>query len=227
MVLPKATWTCISISFTFAYQINSISVPTMNVDSNSPSEQQFDVFYFSQLVNNRPYVLFITSFIAITSYASFILLLVFNLLIYFELRSIMKKKKSMIGITRKFRATVDNRSITKYSPTFFISGSVNNNKVAPTNGDDSRIKTIDQQKESLRRSLIMTLWVSVIFCMNRLVKTIYRTIVIVNPISAFTYYLNAFSYFCDILLYASLFFVYMKTNKMFAKKFKQIFLCRK
>lgn len=238
----------IHIPFTFAYQIQSISIER-NISS---SRKVVEVFYFSQLVNNKPLVLYVTCVIGISSYFSFVLLFALNLLIYLELRKIMEKKKRLMMLrrtgsdimapptpvaavlpVRKSHVSSSKKNTTSSSASVYVIGAGgNSNKIVPVvvEASGKLISSADQhQRESLRRSLIMTLWLSLIFSTDRFVKTIYRTLVLIQPVSPVSYYLNAFSLFFNIIVYSSFFFVYMRTNKMFRKKFYEIFdlRCRK
>lgn len=200
-------------------------------------------YYFTRLISNTVFVLICTIVISVTNYLSFILLIILNLLIYNELRRVIARRKQIIGQS-SYQTKTDDSQKNSNSESFkspvavkaSISGqgagdiSLNAMNTSLNTGGGGvsgvmRTKSREaQERKSLRRSLIMTLWVSIIFSSDRLVKVIYRTVVLVMPLARTTFYLNAFSYICDIVVYSSFFFVYMKTNKIFKKKFYEMFL---
>jgi hypothetical protein len=174
------------------------------------------------LVSNQPSLTLIaTVFLVISNYVFLVILIVINWLIYRELKRIMTKKNFIVGNLSNLKTayhdslvmTEDHRHINAIAPTLIIH----------TNSDYQEAKG----KSSVRRSLIMTLWISVIFSSDRFMKCVYRTMVLINPFWQATIYLNAVSYIFDMIVYSSFFFVYMHTNKMFKKKFYQIFLRRR
>ena len=173
--------------------------------------------------------------IGVSTYVFFVFLIGGNILNYLELRKLMEKKRKMIGrssLRGSLRGSDGSTGVILVQPRSSIQSTNQQQRSQKTNSIKPVVRTsIDrneiQEKRTLRRSLIMTLWISSIFSFNRFIKVVYRTMVFVNQYSPYTYYLNAIAYFIDLFMYSSFFFVYMKTNKVFKKKFFQIFLRRR
>lgn len=85
-------------------------------------------------------------------------------------------------------------------------------------------KTTSQDEQSQRRTLIMVLWVSVVFSTSRFVFAISNLILLLLQDSVYNWWATGFNFFYASCVYGSYFFVYMKTNKLFRKTFYQIFL---
>lgn len=216
----------------FLYQIDTV----FYFELDDHGETTIYKYYYSRLNSNSLYVLICTAVLLITSYSPFIVLIVLNALIYVELRRVMARRKNIIGPSatgtiKPEELSSKSASLAHRRPTIF-GGTSNFNEVSMKTASlavatkDAKSREA-QEKKSLRRSLVMTLWVSLIFSLDRLVKCVYRLVVIFMPLSPITYYLNAVSFLIDSLTYISFFFVYMKTNKMFKNKFYEIFLRRK
>ena len=193
------------------------------------------IYYYSRLQTSSPILTLLVLVIVVAStYIFFVILVGVNILNYLELRKLMEKKRKMIGrssLRGSLRGSDGSTGVILVQPRSSIQ-STNQPRSQKTNSIKPVVRTsIDsnqiQEKKMLRRSLIITLWISSIFSFNRFIKVVYRTMVFVNQYSPYTYYLNAISYFIDLFMYSSFFFVYMKTNKVFKKKFFQIFLRRR
>lgn len=85
-------------------------------------------------------------------------------------------------------------------------------------------KKPESHEESQKKTLIMVLWVSVIFSSSRLVFAVANLFVLFMENTPYNLWGSAFNYFYNAIVYISYLFVYMKTNKLFRKKFYQIFL---
>ena len=78
--------------------------------------------------------------------------------------------------------------------------------------------------ESQRNTLIMVLWVSLVFCSGRFTSAIANMMLLLMQNSPYNWWASAINYFFMSLVYSSSILVYMRTNKMFRKKFYKIFL---
>lgn len=87
-----------------------------------------------------------------------------------------------------------------------------------------KTKTTENNDESKRKTLVMVLWVSLVFGSSRLIFAIANLSLLLVPYSLFNWWAGWINIFFGAGVYFSYFFVYMKTNKHFNKKFKQIFL---
>lgn len=231
----------LSILNFFLYQIETFTY--FKTDSNGHTIAEN--YYYSRLNDNSLYVLICTIVLSVTSYLPFVLLIVVNVLIYVELRHMIARRRNMIGQTTGAGVSggavkTDENSSKSASP-LTKRESQNVGGVTRLNSDGNEVslqmlsRTVSndqrkreaQGKKSLRRSLIMTLWVSLIFSTDRLVKCVYRSVLLFAPLSPVTFYLNACSFVFDALAYSSFFFVYMNTNKIFKRTFYEIFLRKK
>ena len=174
-------------------------------------------------------------FVSIMNYGILVILIVLNVLIYIELRHIMEAKKRLViaksTTTRLSVANLDsvlsNVGTTPAVPRMIRFESKRGSSVAPA---ELMILSSpeDKAKEFLTRALIMAFWTSFIISVNRLVKVSYRSLQYwYDPNSIYTYYLYVLSSICDMIVYSSFIFIYMRTNKLFRKKFYQIILRRK
>lgn len=77
--------------------------------------------------------------------------------------------------------------------------------------------------ESQRNTLIMVLWVSLVFCSGRFTSAIANMMLLLMQNSPYNWWASAINYFFMALVYSSSILVYMRTNKMFRKKFYKIF----
>ena len=84
--------------------------------------------------------------------------------------------------------------------------------------------TNNNNTESQRKTLIMVLWVSLFFCTGRFVSAVATLILLLMQATFYNWWASAFNFFFMAVVYASYFFVYMRTNKLFRKKFYKIFL---
>lgn len=218
--------------FSFFYQVDSFQW----VSTNSNGTRIEQTYYYSHLNTNYPgLVLVSTVSILIIGYTSLIIIIIVNILIYKELKKMMLRKRIlMTGLAKnglddfsfgQQRMSITNR---KVSNVMFTNRSISmpNNPNNRNSIQFQQQKRENQERESLKRILIMTLWVSLIHLTSRILKGVYRLAVIFYPYSPIIYYMNAFSFLSDALTYSSSFFVYMRANKMFRKKFFQIFLRR-
>lgn len=160
----------------------------------------------------------------IGNYVFLAILIAINVLIYSELKRTMAKKQQLIITYRRINP-LKKRSKSESIKTSNNEHHIKLSVIAPfiqTQCESSG----NREKNTLRRLLIMTLWISTLFSLDRFVKCLYRTVVVIYPLKPFTIYLNAVSYVFDMLIYSSFFFIYMRTNKVFRRKFYQIFLRR-
>lgn len=210
----------ISISNIFVYKIESYEVLTTYTNDDNEVKQEWKTIYYNVLSWDYPILVYISlSVLIVGNYLFLLLLVVLNALIYVELRKLMVKKSSMVYKKR-------NKPKRDGEPTSSISDTRSKSEQSPSN--NSNTKELDHlEKESLRKMLIMTLWVSLVFCSNRLVFGISLTVLLLFQNTVYQYYMSAFTYFWDMLVYSSYFFVYMNTNKSFKKTFYRIFLRRR
>ena len=199
--------------------------PIVSLNSNGTRIVQY--FYYSHLINNQALVVTATVWIVITNYVFLVILIILNILIYMELKKIMAKKRLMtVGDGNNTLKSESESAKTKHSKRNNVDGSLELNSISQSVHTSTHYKKA-KERSSVRRSLVMTLWISVIFSSDRFMKCVYRTMILINPFWQATIYLNAVSYIFDMIVYSSFFFVYMHTNKMFKKKFYQIFLRRR
>ena len=79
-------------------------------------------------------------------------------------------------------------------------------------------------EKSQKKTLIMVLWVSVVFSSSRFVFAIANLLLLFMENSVYNWWGSGFNYFFSACTYSSYILVYIKTNKIFRKKFYQIFL---
>jgi hypothetical protein len=91
-------------------------------------------------------------------------------------------------------------------------------------GNDMKKKINNTNAESQRKTLIMVLWISLVFCTGRFASVVSNLILLFMQDTVYNWWASAFNFFYMALVYATYFFVYMRTNKMFRKKFYKIFL---
>lgn len=227
-----------SILNLFLYQIDSF--PLIKLDERG--SVVIERYYYSRLVSNQSMVLAGTVIVSLSSYLPFVSLIILNVFIYIELRNVIARRKKMIGQTSYAFKTDENSSRSAGSTIARgkasgagVGGEENGSSLTNDMSLKNLSRTISnnqvnreaQEKKSLRRSLIITLYISLIFSSDRLIKCVYRSVVLVMPLSRYTFYLNAISYIFDTLAYSSFFFVYMSTNKIFKRKFYEIFFRKK
>ena len=111
------------------------------------------------------------------------------------------------------------------------------NKLAPTETPSSKLQTSEKRapmsilmknslrndRESKRKTLIMVLWVSVVFSSSRFVFAIANLTLLLLTYSVYNWWANAFNLFYGACVYISYFYVYMRANRVFKKKFYEIF----
>ena len=98
-------------------------------------------------------------------------------------------------------------------------------RIFPNNNSIDMSKKINNTNaESQRKTLIMVLWISVVFCTGRFASVVSNLILLFMQDTVYNWWASAFNFFYMALVYATYFFVYMRTNKMFRKKFYKIFL---
>ena len=81
--------------------------------------------------------------------------------------------------------------------------------------------------ETRKMTLIMVLWVSVVFSSSRFVNVIANLCLLLLKDTVYNWWASSFNLFYASLVYISYFFVYFKTNKIFRRKFCEIFLRRR
>lgn len=98
----------------------------------------------------------------------------------------------------------------------------NDNNLSVTNviGPNLRSSLSDESKKS---TLIMVLWVSVVFSASRVFYAVSNLLLLLMEDSAYYVWASAFCYFFSACTYSSYIFVYVRTNKLFRKKFYEMF----
>lgn len=192
----------IAISNIFCYKIDSFSAWT-----ETNGQLSWKTIYYNRLITQFASLAYdATVFVAFMNYLTLTTIVILNVLIYIELRRLLDAKRRLL-INRK---TIN-----------IIEDGTQLNSVAPLPAES--LMDEEREKEMLRRTLVMTLWVSVFFAVDRLVKSVYRSLLFFyGSSSIYTYYLSALSYFIDMIVFSSFFFIYLRTNTMFRKKFKEI-----
>lgn len=205
--------------------------------------------YDNNLDFNQPIlVLFALIVLIISNKLFLIVLVVVNVLLYVELRKIMRKKSKLVNknalnvqLSRVVSGTMGNDELSNtgsavtgldLNPIDIINMGLNNmgsstGSVIPRLPRKKKKKQRNDELESQKKTLVMVLWVSLVFCTSRLVFAIANLILLLMPGSVYNWYASAFNYFWTCVVYGSYFFVYMRTNKIFKKKFCQIFLRQK
>lgn len=186
----------------------------------------------------------ISILVPVANYITFSLLVLLNILIYRELRRMMDAKKRLIiavQTTSTHSSMTNRRSIdislsTLQQPSgveganrpsvILRARSKRGDSIAP-----AELMIIsspeDKTREFLSRVLIMVFWTSLVFVVDRVVKVSYRSVYILySSTSPITHILNAISCICDMIVYSSFLFIYIRTNKLFRRKFFQIFFRR-
>jgi hypothetical protein len=92
-----------------------------------------------------------------------------------------------------------------------------------TRSSKTKDSSTDSEK-SQKKTLIMVLWVSVVFSSSRFVFAIANLLLLFMENSVYNWWGSGFNYFFSACTYSSYILVYIKTNKIFRKKFYQIFL---
>lgn len=213
----------------FTYAIDPF--PVVTADSNGTTKTE--IYYYSHAVTNQPILTQIaTVLLIISNYVFLVILIVVDGLIYNEFRRIVVKRRIVIDHTSK--TDPDSMRISTFGLASRVTDSIGPVAIGPAASASAAAAihtSSDYQKARerslLRRSLVMTFWISVLFSLDRFMKCIYYTSVLTNPTGKSTIYLNAVSYVFDMIIYSSFFFVYMQTSKMFNKKFYQIVFRRK
>lgn len=157
----------------------------------------------------------------IGNYSLLLILIVFTILIYYELRKTIQKRR--LVMSKWSGIVLSSVTMTRIGieiPSIFTLAKSNHLFIK------SALSNRIESESSLRRSLIMCFWVSFFISIDRLLKGIYRAVLFFRRISVYTFYINAFSNFCSMVLFTSFFFVYMKSNRLFRKKFYKIFFRR-
>lgn len=98
---------------------------------------------------------------------------------------------------------------------------------AASKSNTTKSKNNKFNSKSQKRTLIMVLWVSVMFSSSRLVSAIANLVLLFLEDSIYNWWTTAFSFFYLCCVYASYFFVYMRTNKLFRRRFYRIFMSKK
>lgn len=93
------------------------------------------------------------------------------------------------------------------------------------NGNSSKVcKKMDKNQMSQKRTLIMVLWVSAVFCTGRFVAAVANLILLFMQDTVYNWWATGMNFLLTAVVYASYFFVYMRTNKLFSKTFYKVFL---
>lgn len=192
----------IAISNIFCYKIDSFSVWT-----ETNGQLSWKTIYYNRLITQFASLAYdATVFVAFMNYLTLTTIIILNVLIYIELRRLLDAKRRLLINRKAINLIEDGTQL---------------NSVAPLPAES--LMDEEREKEMLRRTLVMTLWVSVFFAVDRLVKSVYRSLLFFyGSSSIYTYYLSALSYFIDMIVFSSFFFIYLRTNTMFRKKFKEI-----
>lgn len=232
----------------FAYKIDSYT--TYIIDARG--RQSWQVVYYNYFYRQTTGAAVLASLVVIIiNYVTLVLLVLFNMLIFLELRRVIDAKKRLIiatpntdtmptisyqnpntletltdqqGPQSKHQQTHQQQR--QHRPSLIMHRSQRGNSIAP-----AELMIIaspeDKGREFLTRVLIMTLWTSLMVSIDRFVKVAYRSFIYWNSASSvYAYYLGAISYVCDMLVYSSFLFIYIRTNKLFRRKFSQIFSTR-
>lgn len=85
-------------------------------------------------------------------------------------------------------------------------------------------KAVDQEKEAMKKTLIMFLWISLFFCSSRITYAIDNMFSFLAPDSFYYSVSHVINFSWTAFVYASYTFVYLNTNKIFKKNFYRIFL---
>ena len=191
----------IAISNIFCYKIDSFSVWTEN-----NGQLTLKTIYYNRLITQFASLAYdATIFVAFMNYLTLTTIVILNVIIYIEFRRLLDAKRRLLMSRKAISIIEDGTQL---------------NSVAPLPAES----LVDEEREKvmLRRTLVMTLWVSVFFAVDRLVKSVYRSLLFFfGSSSIYTYYLSALSYFIDMIVFSSFFFIYLRTNTMFRKKFKE------
>ena len=128
--------------------------------------------------------------------------------------------RAMGATINRYDSTIDmNLAIVEeIYPRIYPNNNTNNN------GNDMTKKINNTNAESQRKTLIMVLWISLVFCTGRFASVVSNLILLFMQDTFYILWDSAFNFFYMALVYATYFFVYMRTNKMFRKKFYKIFL---
>lgn len=165
-----------------------------------------------------------------SNYLFLIILIIVNLLIFFELRKLMTKK---IKLKKTFANALEPKDETTDAPSTLITTITKfaKAKVEPAatakKKASTQHSTLSNEEETQRKTLIMTLWISVVFCSHRVAYGVANAILVLYEGTALNDYASAFFYFYGSLVYSSYLLVYYMTNKIFKKKFNEIVLRQK
>lgn len=170
-----------------------------------------------------------------SNYIFLVILVVVNVLIFIELRKIMVKKIKMTKKTKNKQVLSKTNSIESKTETtnvrtiVVVPAQSKSSKITPgTSKTNNKVQVVESSEQEVqRKTLIMTLWISVVFCSHRLAYAIANMILIVAEGTALNEYASAFFYFYGSFVYSSYMLVFYMTNKIFRKKFNEIILRRK
>ena len=199
-----------------------------NIDSNG--EITWTKMHFNRVISsNKILYYYSTSLLIIANYVFLVILIVLNTLIYMEFKKLMANKKKMVSKVHVL-IRVEEQSPSNKSNRL-NSLQTTNNRINSLQADSAlaiaaSLKREREEKDSLRKTLIVTLWVSIVFCFDRFVKAINRTFNLIDSTSPPNSYSTAISYFCDVFVCSTYIFIYLRTNKMFKKQFYKMFLRR-
>lgn len=196
------------------FEIKSFNLTSLDTRGVTQINQ---TFYFLQFTKQAHFAWTTTCIYSIGNYAVLLALFTLNTLIYFELRKTIINRRHMIT----------NLSIIMMSSTIVLQrmGATNNTSfILPQVMSPASVALRrEERKRSLRRSLVMCLWISLIFSVDRTIKAINRTCMFFDANSSVSFFLNAFGYLSGNVVRISFLFVYMRTNKMFCRKFYELF----
>lgn len=187
--------------------------------------------HFNRVISsNKILYYYSTSLLIIANYVFLVILIVLNTLIYMEFKKLMENKKKMVSKVHVL-IRVEEPSPSNKSNRINSLQTLTNNRINSLQADSAlaiaaSLRREREEKDSLRKTLIVTLWVSIVFSFDRFVKAINRTFNLIDSTSPPNSYSTAISYFCDVFVCSTYIFIYLRTNKMFKKQFYKIFLRR-
>lgn len=225
------------ISFLFSniygilFAISFRITPSTMITINKYNQKYVETTYHIHLNFHNKVLSFASMFIVIILNNVFlIILIVVNVLILYESRKLMERKKYLGKNSFMTIMALTNPSVTV---TRNNSNLGNELKVKPCTvhplqcSIEKEIKRRQRQnKKALRKILIMFLWISLIFCSSRFLFSIFCLALLFYPDTVFYSIMDFSNYFWASIVYSSYFYVYFKTNKTFRAIFIRKFLRR-
>jgi hypothetical protein len=215
----------VSIPNIFVNEI--ISTTVYNVGPNG--QTTWNTVYYNRQSNNKFLYYYSSALVIISNYVFLVILITLNTLIYMEFKKLMENKKKMVSKVHVL-IRVEEQSPSNKSNRL-NSLQTTNNRINSLQADSAlaiaaSLRREREEKESIRKTLIVTLWVSIVFCLDRFFKAVNRTVTLTYQYSIYNYYITVVSYFIDVFVCSTYIFIYLRTNKMFKKQFYKIFLRR-